>query len=72
MSKPSSPSGGREASDDLEGHLRRFLSTFATAGYAKGTRDDKRRAVMPFARWVRRRRVAVADLNEACVLRTMR
>jgi integrase/recombinase XerD len=67
MSKPSSPARGPEAGDDLERHVRVFLLTFATAGYAKETRGDKRRAIMPFARWVLRRRIAVADLDEACV-----
>jgi hypothetical protein len=44
-----------------------FLAGFARAGYAEKTQHDKRRAVVPFVRWQRDARIAVADLDEACV-----
>jgi len=64
MSEPNVRSGPGVA-DDPEVCLKAFLATFAKAGYAKKTQDDKRRAVVPFLRWVRDARIAVADLDEA-------
>jgi site-specific recombinase XerD len=48
-------------------HLAAFLATFAKAGYAEKTQHDKRRAVVQFARWMRGKRIAVGDLDEAHV-----
>jgi site-specific recombinase XerD len=66
MSKRSSRSGPAVA-DGLDVHLKEFLATFAKAGYAEKTQHDKRRAIAAFIRWVRNARIAVADLDEACV-----
>jgi site-specific recombinase XerD len=66
MSQPRSRSGS-DAADGLEVHLRGFLATFARAGYAPKTQQDKQRAIGPFARWVRSRRIVVARLDEAIV-----
>lgn len=66
MSKRSLASGSAVA-DGLDVHLREFLSTLATAGYAEQTRHDKRRLIVPFIRWGRDARLVVADFDEACV-----
>lgn len=67
MSKRSSPGSGSAVADGLDVHLTRFLATLATAGYAEKTQHDKRRLIVPFIRWARDARLAVADLDEACV-----
>jgi hypothetical protein len=56
--------------DGLDAHLAEFLATLAKAGYSEGTWRDKQRAVVPFIRWVREARIAVADLDEASVGRS--
>lgn len=54
--------------DELDVHLTQFIATLATAGYAPTTRHNKRRWIAPFIRWARKARLAVADLDEACVV----
>jgi integrase/recombinase XerD len=53
--------------DGLDVHLTEFLATVAKIGYAEKTQHDKRRAIVPFIRWVRDKRIAVTDLDETCV-----
>jgi site-specific recombinase XerD len=55
------------AADGLDAHSTEFLATLARAGYAEKTQHDKRRAIMPFIRWVRDARIAIAKLDEGCV-----
>ena len=66
MSKRILPPSGSAEADCLDVHLTEFLATLAKAGYAEKTQHDKRRAVVPFIRWVRDARIAIADLDEAC------
>lgn len=65
MSKRILPPSGSAEADCLDVHLTEFLATLAKAGYAEKTQHDKRRAVVPFIRWVRDARIAIADLDEA-------
>jgi site-specific recombinase XerD len=65
MSKHSSRGAGAAFADGLDDHLAKFLTTLARSGYVNTTRHDKRRAIVPFIRWVRRVRIAVAKLDEA-------
>ena len=63
MSKRSSPGAGPAAGLDV--HLAEFLATLAEAGYAEKTQHDKRWLIASFIRWVRARRLSVADLDDA-------
>ncbi len=67
MSKRNPPTSGSAVADGLDVHLAEFLATLATAGYAGKTQQDKRRLIVPFIRWARDARLAVADLDEAWV-----
>jgi site-specific recombinase XerD len=66
MSKRSSRSRPQVA-DDLDAHLTEFLATLAKAGYAEKTQRDKRRLILSFIRWVRKSRIVITDLDEACI-----
>lgn len=52
---------------ELGAHVATFVGTLAEAGYAKKTRRDKERLLVPFVRWVRQAGIAVEDLDENCV-----
>ncbi len=67
MSERSSCESGSAIADRLDVHLAEFLTTLAIAGYAGTTQHEKRRLIVPFIRWTRSVRLAVADLDEACV-----
>lgn len=67
MPKRSSPGSGSAVADGLDVHLVEYLAALPTAGYAETTRQDKRRALVAFIRWVRDREYTVADLDEAHV-----
>jgi site-specific recombinase XerD len=67
MSKRSSRSGPARVRG-LDAHLAAFLTTLAAAGYAEKTQHDKRRAISPFIRWVRDAGIALADLDDACMI----
>ena len=53
--------------DGLDTHVATFVASLAEAGYAKRTRRDKERLLVPFVRWVRQAGIAPNDLDEACV-----
>jgi len=67
MSEQSSAGSGSAAADGLDVHLTQFLVALAAAGYAEKTQHDKRRRIVPFIRWARDARLAVTDLDEACM-----
>ncbi len=67
MAKRCSPGSGSTVVEGLDVHLAQFLATLAAAGYAEKTQHDKRRLIVPFVRWAQDARLAVADLNEACI-----
>lgn len=67
MSQRSSPGSGSAVADGLDVHLTGFIATLSTAGYAEQTQYAKRLLIVPFIRWVRQARLAVDDLDEACV-----
>src|SRR5688572_20124889 len=67
MSNKRSPGTRAAVPDGLEAHLAEFLATLAPAGYAEKTQHDKRREIVPFIRWIRDARIAVAALDETCV-----
>jgi site-specific recombinase XerD len=58
---------GPAVPDDLAVHLTGFTAALAQAGYAEKTQRDKQRLVAPFLAWVREKRFAIRDLDEACV-----
>ena len=62
-----SPGSRSAVADGLGVHLTEFIATLATAGYAETTQQDKRRLIVPFIRWVGHARLALADLDDACV-----
>ena len=64
MSDRNSQGSGSAVADGLDVHLTQFLATLATAGYAEKTQHDKRRLIVPFIRWARDARIAVADLTQ--------
>lgn len=53
--------------DELDAHVATFVMSLAEAGYAKKTRRNKERLLVPFVRWVRQAGIAFEDLDEACV-----
>ena len=67
MSQLSSPGSGSAGADGLEVHLAEFLATLEGAGYAEKTRQAKRQLIVPFIRWTRDARLAIADLDDAWV-----
>ena len=67
MSEQSSPGSGSAVADGLDVHLAEFLAMLTTAGYAGKTQHDKRWLIVPFIRWAREARLAVAALDEASV-----
>lgn len=67
MFKGSSPASGSAIADGLDIHVQGFLATLAKSGYARTTQHDKRRLIGRFVRWARRARLAVSNLDEACV-----
>lgn len=69
MSKENSPRSESTVEDGLDGHVREFVATLATMGYARTTQHEKRWVIARFVRWARRARLAIADLDEACVRR---
>jgi site-specific recombinase XerD len=54
--------------DGLDVHLTEFVATLAAAGYVETTQQQKRGLIVPFIRWTRESRTAVADLDEARVV----
>jgi integrase/recombinase XerD len=48
----------------LENHIESFLKHLRAAGYAERTLRKKRTVARAFARWTRRRQIAVSDLND--------
>lgn len=48
----------------LDNHIEPFLKHFCAAGYAERTLRKKRTVARAFARWTKRKRIAVNDLND--------
>lgn len=67
MSKKRKRRSGFSATRGLDVHVTEFLVMVAKAGYAEYTLQDKRRALLPFARWVRDAEISIKDLDEACI-----
>jgi site-specific recombinase XerD len=49
----------------LDNHIEPFLKHLRAAGYAERTLRKKRRVARAFARWTRRKQIAVNDLNDS-------
>lgn len=58
--------------DGLDDHVATFLGTLADVRYQRKTREDKRRVLEPFLRWVRAERLAPSDLDESRVATYLR
>ncbi len=67
MTKKRSPGSGSAVADGLDIHVQEFFARLPTMGYAPTTQRGKRWLVARFVRWVRAVRLAVGDLDEACV-----
>lgn len=61
--RPSRCTGAR----GFDVHIAGFLAVLAKAGYAEKTQHDKRRALVPFSRWVQDAGISIKDLDEDCV-----
>ena len=48
----------------LDTHVEAFFAHLRTEGYAERTLRKKRGVVQSFARWTRRRRIAIEDLDD--------
>lgn len=53
---------------NVDVHVAEFLQAVAKAGYAAETQQEKRRALVPFSRWMRDAGIAINDLDEACIV----
>ena len=61
-------SGQRGPSGPLAPHVDGFSKRLSELGYARSTRREKLRVVADFGRWLERRGLVVADVDERCVL----
>lgn len=67
MSEGNSTRSDSTVADGYDVHVRGFVATLATMGYPGTTQHEKRRVLARFSGWARRARLAIADLDEACV-----
>src|SRR5216684_9263510 len=51
----------------FDGHIEPFLKHLRAAGYAERTLRKKRTVTRAFARWLKRKRIVMADLNDGHV-----
>lgn len=51
--------------NQLDGHIESFLKHLRAAGYAERTLCKKRTVARAFTRWLRRKQIAVKDLNDS-------
>ena len=58
------PSEGRTPERLLDDQIEPFLKQLRDAGYAERTLRKKRTVTRAFARWVKRKQIAMADLND--------
>jgi len=58
---------GSRARHDLAEHLTEFIAALAKAGYSEKTQHDKERLIVPFIEWVRKSRIGIRQVNQACV-----
>src|SRR6266540_5408402 len=59
------PSEDRPPGGVLETHVESFIGHLRAARYTETTLHNRRPVVGSFARWIRRKRVGVEDLNES-------
>jgi len=65
MTKPTLEDGTPES--PLDDHIEPFLEHLRAAGYAERTLRKKRSVARAFARWAKRKQIAVGDLNDCHV-----
>jgi hypothetical protein len=65
MSKRNLRTSRRAGASDLKLHVTEFLGMIAKAGYAEYTHQDKRRALVPFIRWVHDAGISIKDLDRS-------
>jgi site-specific recombinase XerD len=67
--KRNSPRSASAVERTLDGHVREFSATLAAISYAQTTLHAKGGTIRRFVGWVQRVRLAIVDLDEACLER---
>lgn len=63
---------GRSCPGPLAAHIDSFASRLQELGYARTTRREKLRLVAEFSRWLQRRKLRAADVDEQVVVKYLR
>lgn len=67
MSKKQLRPSESTAASNVDVRVAEFLVMIGKAGYAEKTLQDKRRALVPFIRWVRDAGISITKLDDACI-----